>query len=261
MILLVTCMLFAQACTSESRSTPRGRGGAPTPSTAARVTARTSVHRGITFVERANGRAALTEALPLIVVLHGLGDTPENFLELFQELPLRARIAAARGFDSFGDGYAWMAPTRPVDGEERAPAIRAAAARLEPAIAELASSSPACGTPIVIGFSQGAMLSFALAASEHPVVGAAFPIAGYLPPSLATSHAATRSPHIVALHGTIDHRVSFDDDRHGVEALTRAGLRATLRAYESTDHTVSADMQSDLLMLLRAELRDMGCTP
>lgn len=237
------------------------RSGAPASSTPAHVASRTSVHRGITFVEKATARASLTDALPLIVVVHGLGDTPENFLELFQELPLRARFAAARGFDAFGDGYAWMAPTRAVDGEERAPAILAAAARLEPAIAELASSSPTCGTPIVIGFSQGAMVSFALAASEHPVVGAAFPIAGYLPPSLATSHAATQSPHIVAFHGTMDHRISFDDDQHGVEALTRAGFTATLRSYENTDHTVSANMQRDLLMLLRAELSDMGCSP
>jgi phospholipase/carboxylesterase len=222
-----------------------------------------SVHGGITFVEETVGTldadSAADPALPLVVALHGLGDIPEHFIQVLRALPLRARVAAARGLTPFAQGYGWLPPSRPRDIDQRAQPVRRAVERLEPAIAELAASHPTCGLPIVLGFSQGAMLTYGLAASPRPVTGAAFPIAGYLPPSLTPSRAPAGAPRIVALHGTSDQVVAFQDDVGSVTRLARAGYAIELHRYPGTEHTVSPQIRAELGELVRAAARARGC--
>jgi phospholipase/carboxylesterase len=225
----------------------------------------TNTYEGIAFVEEIVGA---TEAgpdsnapLPLIVALHGLGDVPEHFKQVLRALPLRARLAAARAPTSFAQGYAWLPPSRPRDIDERAQPVSRAVERLTPAIFALAAARPTCGRPLVVGFSQGAMVAYGLAASPRPAISAAFPIAGYLPPSLTPAHVPAGAPRVVALHGTADSVVALRDDISSVSGLARAGYAIELRRYPGTDHTVSSQMRTDLGELIRSAARAMGCSP
>jgi phospholipase/carboxylesterase len=199
--------------------------------------------------------------LPLIVGLHGLGDVPEDFIELLRALPLRARVAAARAPTPFARGFAWLPPSRPRDIDERAQPVRQVVAQLTPAIAALAAARPTCGRPLIIGFSQGAMVAYGLAASPRPGISAAFPIAGYLPPSLAPARVPEGAPRIVALHGTADSVVAYRHDVDSVARLSRAGYAIELRSYPGIDHTVSPQMRAELGELVRNAARQMGCAP
>lgn len=228
-------------------------------SASAQESPRQSVHAGVTFVEETLGRVRTNETAPLIVLLHGLVDTPENFLDTFRALPVRARVAAARAFDPFSEGYAWFPPRRPANVEERAGVIRDAAARLVPAIRELAASHPTCGAPIVIGFSQGAMVAYGLSVNANANLAAVYPIAGYLPRSLAAAHAAANAPRIISLHGNADRRVALADDQAGAAALTSAGYTVDPHVYPNTDHTISPAMLSDLSTSLTATIQSLHC--
>lgn len=225
----------------------------------------TNIYEGIAFVEEIVGAteasAGPVAPPPLIVALHGLGDVPEHFIQVLRALPLRARVAAARAPTPFAQGYAWLPPSRPSDIDERAQPVLRAAERLTPAIFALAAARPTCGRPIVVGFSQGAMVAYGLAVSPRPAISVAFPIAGYLPPSLIPARVPAGAPRIVAMHGTADIVVAFRDDVGSVSGLARAGYAIELRRYPGTDHTVSSQMRSNLGELVRNAARAMGCGP
>lgn len=237
----------------------------PAQSASAVTRPETRTYEGISFVVESVGISATgpesNRPLPLIVGLHGLGDVPERFLELLRALPLRARLAAARALTPYAQGYAWLRPSRPRNIDEHAQSVQQAAARLAPALAALAAARPTCGLPIVIGFSQGAMVAYGLAASPRPVLGAVFPIAGYLPPSLIPARAPAAAPRIVALHGAADSVVGIREDEGSVRGLERAGYSIELRRYPGIDHQVSPQMRTELGELVRSAIRAMGCTP
>lgn len=232
----------------------------PSPATAA-----PSSYAGFTFIEDTIGptgsEAGANAPLPLIIGLHGLGDVPEHFIHLLRELPLRARVAAPRAPLPYGPGYAWLPPRRPHNIDERAGPVRQVAEQLAPAIAALAAAHPLCGRPIVVGFSQGAMVAYGLAVSPHPGVRAVFPISGYLPPSLIPTRAPAGAPSIVALHGTADGIVALPDDEGSIPGLTRAGYAVELRTFPGIEHTVSPQMRAELAERIRNVVRAMGCKP
>lgn len=255
---LLAVLGLGDTALAETGSPPAQSGVAPTRPA-------TETYQGVSFVVQSVGPPASgpesQRPLPLIVGLHGLGDVPENFLELLRELPLRARLAAARALTPYGQGYAWLPPSRPRNIDERAQSVQQAAARLAPALAALAAAQPSCGRPIVIGFSQGAMVAYGLAASARPALGAVFPIAGYLPPSLIPARAPALAPRIVALHGAADSVVGFRDDEVSVRGLNRAGYSIELRSYPGIDHRISPQMRMELAERVRSAVREMGCTP
>lgn len=237
----------------------------PAQSASAPIRPETKTYEGVSFVVESAGVPATgpeaNRPLPLIVGLHGLGDVPERFLELLRGLPLRARLAAARALTPYEQGYAWLPLSHSRNIEERAQPVQQAAARLLPALTALAAAHPTCGRPIVIGFSQGAMVAYGLAVSPRPGLGAVFPIAGYLPPSLIAPRAPASAPRIVALHGTADTIVSFREDEGSVRSLEAAGYPIALHRYPGVEHTVSPQMRTELGALVRSAIVAMGCTP
>lgn len=225
----------------------------------------TNIYEGMAFVEEIVGATGAgldaNAPLPLIVALHGLGDVPEHFIQVLRTLPLRARVAAARAPTPFAQGYAWLPPGRPRDIDERAQPVSRAVERLTPAILALTAARPTCGRPMIVGFSQGAMVAYGLAASPRPAISAAFPIAGYLPPLLTPARVPAGAPRIVALHGTADSVVALRNDVVSVSGLALAGYVIELRRYPGTDHTVSPQMRTDLGELISNAARAMGCAP
>ena len=63
--------------------------------------------RPLEFVERCIG-ASCDATLPTLVVIHGLGDTPEAFITLYSELTRPVRVLALRAPLDWGDGFAWF---------------------------------------------------------------------------------------------------------------------------------------------------------
>lgn len=229
----------------------------PSPAPAPTATA-TPEDAGVGYVEITTGGAPADARLPMIVAVHGLGDRPENFLPLFAGLDARARVVAVRGLDPWGEGFAWF----PLGAADRAEGnFRRATEALAGAVAVLARSRPTCGLPVVTGFSQGGMLSFALAARVPVVVRAAVPVAGRLPRAFWPEPRPVGGllPEVFALHGEADPRMSIADGRATVGRLAEVGFPATLRTYPGVGHTISPAMQRDLYDALRRLVAQGGC--
>lgn len=215
----------------------------------------------IPYVERVAGGAQAQDTLPLVVALHGLGDTPDSFIELVTSMNLRARVVAPRGLDPWGPGYSWFVSRREAAPEVWAAGIRRAADAVIPLIRTLRASRPTCGLPVVMGFSQGGMLSYAIVAREDAGVGAALPISGVIPRSLwpAERPIGGMLPSVWAFHGTVDDRVPFADDRATHAHFVRVGFPGRFREYPNVGHSITPAMARDVRETLVETLRSLGC--
>lgn len=199
--------------------------------------------------------ARRSERLPLVVALHGLGDSAAGYAEVMRGLLLRARVVVLDGIDPWpggGGGRQWFA----LGSLDTAPAgfVRAVDA-VAATLGALTQRLPTCGLPVVTGFSQGAMLSYALAARSPAVVRAAVPIAGRVPVGLLPGAGQRQGSgvRVRGLHGDADARVSMEDGQATVEALRAAGIDAYLDVALRTGHTLSPGLRSGMfrqLMLL-----------
>jgi phospholipase/carboxylesterase len=231
--LLGLLMVFLAACTA-SRAAP----GPP-----------------LDYVERVlNSRAdagVTGEQLPLLIVLHGLGDSPERFLELFESLDVPVRIIAPRAPDPFSSGTSWF----PIDDPQRAPAGILKRAQLLVELTDyLARTRGLRGRPVVTGFSQGGILSFALAAYHAASFQAAVPIAGSLLDSLPRYQPAQKGFRVTAFHGRDDRRIPYDGAERTVARLRAVGTEATLTGLAGVGHAIPPVMVEPYFAALRSEL-------
>jgi len=220
-----------------------GLGCAPAPSQAA-------PRPSIEFIERVLN-AAPNDKLPMLIALHGLGDSPEQFMELFTDLSLRVRIIAARAPDPYAVGTSWF----PIDDPERAPkAIVDRAAQLAEFADQLARTRPTVGRPLVTGFSQGGILSFAVAAYHSEHFQAALPIAGALLDALPRYRKAAKGFTVTAFHGRDDTRIPYAGAERTVARLNAAGTVASLTGFAGVGHSVTPALYERYVVALTSEL-------
>jgi phospholipase/carboxylesterase len=214
---------------------------------------------GVHYLEFVTGDADPNAALPMIIAIHGLGDTPEGFAGLLSGFDRPARVILPRALDPYEPGWSWFPiRARDADVEGLAAGIARAATILAPAIAELSEQRPTRGKPIVTGFSQGGMLAFTLAVHHGELFAAAFPVGGWLPPPLWPAAKPGTDPKlappILALHGEADSAVKHGPTAEAVEQLRRTGYAVELRSYAKVGHTIPEAMHADLLAGLREAL-------
>lgn len=199
------------------------------------------------------GGAKEGERVPLVVAIHGLGDKPASFVHLFDGFGAKAHLVVPAGGLPWGDGFAWWPIPGQIDEQNMAAGLGAAADRLAAALpAWQAPGTP--GKPIVTGFSQGGMLSFALPVKYPALVGEALPVSGLLPAPMlpAAWPAGAPKPRIFALHGDADTRVPFALGKKSAEGLRALGLPVEFKSYPGVGHTITAEMRRDLLAELEA---------
>lgn len=201
------------------------------------------------YVEVILGDAKPDDRLPMIIAIHGLGDDPRNFGHLFDTFTEPARLILPQGIDARdGGGFSWF-PLRARDPDVTAVAagIGRAAEEIAASIEVLVASRNTAGKPILTGFSQGGMLTFAVAARHPELLGLALPVSGWLPPPLVPDAAAPKgAPPIVAFHGTEDGAVKYEPAKIGVEALEQHGWNVTLMTYQGVGHVITPEVQRDL---------------
>ena len=254
-LLLFLPLVLAPAC---DKAPPSSAAGPPAPSNAnsAQVASTgAGVDVGppaVDAIHEYTGGATAGDGSPIIVAIHGLGDNPSSFSGLFRGFPAKAHFVIPAGGLRWGDGFAWWPIQGRIDEKSMADGIAAATERLAGAIPSWRGQ--VSGKPIITGFSQGGMLSFAMAAKHPELVGEAVPVAGLLPASMlpAAWPAGAPMPRVFALHGEADTRVPFALGQKAVEGLRALGLTAELKPYPGVQHTVSAEMRRDWLAELSA---------
>lgn len=216
-------------------------------------------------IERVRPSSGQSSELPVLVLIHGRGDKPENFIHLTDELVCPRRELALRapheldfGFDR---GWQWF---ETLSGQGDSDALAMDINFACTSIAEyLEALNQKEGCPnrkfVICGFSQGGMLTYALALRYPKLVSSAFSIAGLLP---AASRPALDQmedkPFIVAFHGLADPSVCSKRAMELVAWLEEHQYPVSFKGYPGVEHTVSLEMHRDLLRGLEEALSVRG---
>lgn len=197
---------------------------------------------GVHYVEVVPVTADLSRPLPMVVLIHGLGDKPRASWIVRDAYP--ARYILPQAPEPYGDGYSWFPYRIGEQNPDLAQHIEAGIELLSGFLREAVRKHPTYGKPIVSGFSQGGILTYGLALQHPAQLSAAHPVAGVLPEELWPEEPLSKSqPPIRAAHGGADPIIPVEPTVDMVQALAERGFDVRLRRFAQVGHTRSPDME------------------
>jgi phospholipase/carboxylesterase len=185
------------------------------------------------------GNAEQSEAKkPLLLLLHGYGSNEEDLFSFARELPEDYYVVSARApFDLMYGSYAWYAINFDADENKFSDIGQARASRdvIVGFIDELLINYPIdAGNVALIGFSQGAILGYAVALSYPEKVQRLVAMSGYLNTEMAVDDCKENdlsTLKIFASHGTVDQVIPVEWARKSIPVLESLGIEVVYKEY------------------------------
>jgi phospholipase/carboxylesterase len=178
------------------------------------------------------------EKNPVLLLLHGYGSNEEDLFSFATELPEEYYIISARAPYNIQYGsYAWYAITFDADENKFSDHNQARESRDKIAVFmdELVANYPIDSTEItLIGFSQGAILSYAVALSYPEKTQRVVAMSGYLNTEILKDDYLKNSFSnltIFASHGTVDQVIPVEWARKAKPFLDNLGIKTTYNEY------------------------------
>ena len=178
------------------------------------------------------------EKNPLLLLLHGYGSNEADLFSFASELPEEYYVVAARApYDLMFGSYAWYAINFDADENKFSDLDQARKSRdlVATFIDELIENYSIDAQNItLVGFSQGTILSYAVALSYPQKVQRIVAMSGYLNTEMATEtyeHNDFKNLRIFASHGTADQVIPVDWARKAKPALDALGIETVYKEY------------------------------
>jgi phospholipase/carboxylesterase len=191
---------------------------------------------------------------PLLLLLHGYGSNEEDLFSFAQHLPEEYFIVSARAPYNLPQysGHAWYAITFDSDMNKFSDDKQAIESRdiIVKFIDELIATYPIDADNIsLIGFSQGAILSYAVALTYPEKIARALALSGYLNMDIVgkSLHAEdVAKVRFFISHGIVDQVIPVDWARKAPEFLKNLGLDVEYHEYNA-GHGVAPQNFNDLV--------------
>ena len=178
------------------------------------------------------------EKNPLLLLLHGYGSNEDDLFSFASELPAEYYVISVRApYDLMYGSYAWYAINFDADENKFSDLDQARSSRdlIANTIDELIAAYPIDAQKVtLIGFSQGTILSYAVALSYPKKVQRVVAISGYLNTEMAVENYAQndfKNLSIFASHGTVDQVIPVDWARKAKPALEALNIETTYKEY------------------------------
>lgn len=175
---------------------------------------------------------------PLLLLLHGYGSNEEDLFSFAGELPEEYFVVSARApFDMMYGSYAWYAINFDADENKFSDIGQARASRdiIANFIDELVTEYPIDADNVtLIGFSQGCILSYAVALSYPEKVQRVVAMSGYFNPEIAVDDYTENDLsklRIFASHGTVDQVIPVEWARKSIPMLQVLGIDIVFKEY------------------------------
>lgn len=175
---------------------------------------------------------------PLLLLLHGYGSNEEDLFSFATELPDDYYIVSARApFDMMYGSYAWYAINFDADENKFSDIEQAKQSRdlIAVFIDELVANYAIDTDDVtLIGFSQGCILSYAIAVSYPEKVQRVVAMSGYFNEQIATDTFKNNDVSglkIFASHGSVDQVVPVDWARNSIPKLKEFGVDIIYKEY------------------------------
>ena len=194
-------------------------------------------------------------ATALMLLFHGAGSTPQNMVPIGQRLAAEFPGAAIFSVPSpdvsdMGSGYQWFS-VRGITEDNRAERIAATMPRFAATVRSLQTlTGTTAEQTVLIGFSQGAIMSLESTLLEEALAGRIVSFAGRF--AQLPSHAA----HDAALHfihGRNDPVIAVGHALAAAERLTQLGAEVTVDLIPGLGHGINRAAEDAMVARLRAE--------
>lgn len=192
------------------------------------------------------------EPRPLVIFLHGYGSNEADLIGMKFQLPAQYNYLSVQAPMALGEGrYQWFRKKGEGAYNGETDDLKVSGQKLREFIAQATRKYHATPDKVyLIGFSQGAMMSYEVGLRPPVLIGGFAALSGRLLPVLKSELKADQPVlpvHIFIGHGTADDPVPY---RLGTEAnaqLQKLGYQPEFHAYPGIGHSITA-----------AELRDMN---
>jgi len=175
---------------------------------------------------------------PLLLLLHGYGSNEADLFSFAAELPEEYYVISVRApYDMMYGSYAWYAINFDADENKFSDIGQAQQSRdiIANFIDELVANYPIESTNItLIGFSQGSILSYAVALSYPEKVQRLVAMSGYLNTEIAVDDLKNNdfsSLKIFASHGTVDQVIPVEWARKSMPIIENLGISLVYKEY------------------------------
>ncbi len=175
---------------------------------------------------------------PMLLLLHGYGSNEEDLFSFANELPDEYYVISVRApYDMTFGSYAWYAINFDADENKFSDHEQARESRdlIANFIDELVANYPIDANNFtLIGFSQGCILSYAVALSYPEKVQRVVAMSGYLNLDIATENYTNNdfsNLKIFASHGSVDQVIPVDWARKAKPILDRLGIATIYKEY------------------------------
>ncbi len=194
---------------------------------------------------------------PVIILLHGYGSDEKDLYGLRSVFPPNYIVVSARApYPLAGGGYQWYESTL-INGQKdgKKEELDNSKALLTKFVTQIVNKYNANARNVyVMGFSQGAIMSYAVGLSAPDKVKGIGVLSGMLYPSVRET--IVMSPQLKKLkifiaHGTADERITFAYGRAAKDHLVSIGLKPEFHQYEAMGHSISNTVMSDLMAWLK----------
>ncbi len=175
---------------------------------------------------------------PLLLLLHGYGSNEEDLFSFAAELPDEYYVVSARApFDMMYGSYAWYAINFDEDENKFSDIGQARASRdiISSFIDELTDKYPIDTKNVtLIGFSQGSILSYAVALSYPEKVKRVVAMSGYVNTEIAVDDFADNDfsgLSVFASHGSVDQVIPVEWARKSIPVLEQFKIPVVYKEY------------------------------
>ena len=193
-----------------------------------------------------------SEKSPLLLLLHGYGSNEQDLFSFADELPNDSYVVSVRApFNLQFGSYAWYSINFDADENKFSDIEEAkqSSQLIIKYIDELVAFYPIDAQKItLIGFSQGAILSYGIGLSYPQKINKIVAMSGYFNdkiPNHDFENNDLRNLKIFASHGSVDQVVPVDWARKAAPALSKLGVKIEYREYPM-GHTISQNNFYDM---------------
>ena len=175
---------------------------------------------------------------PVLLLLHGYGSNEEDLFSFANELPDQYYVISARApYDMMYNSFAWYAINFDADENKFSDIEEAQSSRVLIAtfIDEVVQNYAIDANDVtLIGFSQGSILSYAVALSYPQKVQRVVAMSGYLNTEMADENYRAKdfsNLKIFASHGTVDQVIPVDWARNSIPKIKALGIDIVYKEY------------------------------
>jgi phospholipase/carboxylesterase len=200
------------------------------------------------YLEQTN---ADTQNQPLVIFLHGYGSNEQDLFGIKDDLPASYTCLSVRAPMTLEEGsYQWFRKKGEGAYNGETDDLKTSGQVLQDFIAQAAKKYHTEPDKVVlVGFSQGAIMSYEVALRHPEAVGGIAALSGRVLPVLKSALKPDEKRQSLAIfigHGKEDNRLPYKDGTEANSLLQSISLTPEFHGYEGLGHSISAAEVEDL---------------